>query len=291
MLASLPLLLVLGTAWGGAAEHGALIAGLAGCASCHTAADGAPYAGGYAIDTKFGTFYGPNITPDPDLGIGEWTEADLHTALREGKSPSGKTYYPSFPYPAFTKLTDDDIADLYAFLRTVEPATRPNRPHELHRPYRGRDVLGPWRMLAFRPGAWQPDPERDDALDRGGYLVEAVGHCGECHTPRDAIGKPRNGRALAGNSDPPEPAPNITPHDDALGDWSEQDWILFLQTGMTPEGDFVGGVMRDVVEKGTALLSEADRAAIATWMRAVTPRPDRGRAESTEGTQDEEEDW
>lgn len=254
--------------------RGAVVAGLAGCASCHTAPGGEPYAGGYALETAYGVFHGPNITPDPEHGIGAWSWTDFVDALRRGRSPKGQHYYPAFPYAAYTGMRDQDLVDLWAYLQTVPPVARPDEPHALTR-YRKRGALAFWKLLELDKGALPVDPEVDPQLDRGRYLVEAVGHCGECHTPRNGIGGLRDRHALAGHDAPPEPGPNITPHADGLADWSLDDWETFLELGMLPDGDFVGGEMLRLVEQGTSQLSAEDRRAVARWMiEGVQPRPD-----------------
>lgn len=258
---------------GGDAARGEVLAGLGGCAACHTADDGAPYAGGHAVVTRFGTFYGSNLTPDPEHGLGRWSFADFVRAMREGLAPDGHAYWPAFPYPAFTGSSDADLVDLWAYLRTLPPDSSPDRPHAVRPLYDRPSSLALWRSLGFRPGPWTDDPERDDAWNRGAYLVRTIGHCGECHTPRGGVGVPRRGRELAGSDDPR--APNLTPHADGLGDWTEGDLVDFLESGMTPEGDVVGGHMGRVVELGTAQLTDADRAAIAAYLRAVPARPSR----------------
>ncbi len=264
---------------GGDASRGAVLSGLAGCAACHTPPERGPDgarregAGGFALVTEFGTFYGPNLTPDPVHGIGSWTYEDWERALRQGKSPEGRPYYPSFPYTATTGLDDQDLRDLWAWARALPPDPRPDTPHALTR-YRQRSVLGLWRMLGFRQG-WRPPAEAatDPELARGAYLAEVVGHCGACHTPRGATGIPRARHALAGTRQPPEPGPNLTPHPDGLGHWSMGDWLTLLADGMTPEGDIVGGEMWRVVRDGTSKLPEADRRALARWLLAQPGRP------------------
>lgn len=263
-----------GTAHAADVAHGEVLAGVAGCASCHTADDGAPYAGGYAIETKFGTFYGPNITPDPKDGIGAWTEDDFVRAMRRGRSPKGHLFYPAFPYTAFTEMTDGDLADLWAYLRTLKPVAQPDEPHDLHGIYKARGlVMAFWRMVGFHPGPYESDPDRSEQWNRGAYLVQAVGHCGECHTPRNGIGVPKKDETFAGFEGPPEKAPNITPSDDGIGRWSHEDVLSFLQLGILPNGDFVGGGMGHVVYEGTSKLSADDREAIATYLASVPPRP------------------
>jgi len=253
----------------GSAEHGQELAGLAGCAACHTAEGGTPYAGGHGVETPFGTFYGSNLTPDAEHGLGAWSYADFEQAMRHGRDPQGTPYWPAFPFTSFQRMSDADLRDLWAWLRTLPPSPTPDLPHETRR---GRWQLGFWRPLAFRDrGVFEPDPDRSPEWNRGRYLVDAVGHCGECHTPRGAIGGLKRRRYLGGSDLEPEPGPNITPHPDALGDWSVDDWVTFFELGMTAEGDFVGGEMGRVIEQGTATLSAADRQAMATYLVSIEP--------------------
>jgi mono/diheme cytochrome c family protein len=252
----------------GDADRGAALAELAGCAACHTAEGGVPYAGGHRVETPFGTFVGSNLTPHPEQGLGAWTYRDFERAMRRGRSPEGRPYWPAFPYTSFTGLTDQDLADLWAHLQTLEADPQGVPPH---RTARGRWQAGLWRLLAFHPrGPFRPDPDRSQAWNRGAYLGRHVAHCGECHTPRGAIGGLKRGRELGGSDLEPEPGPNLTPHPDALGDWSREDWRTFLTLGMTAEGDFVGGEMARVTE-ATAALPEADREALITWLMDLEP--------------------
>lgn len=270
--------LLLGTALAtepvGDPARGAVLAGLAGCEACHTAPHGTPYAGGHALHTAYGTFYGPNITPDPDQGIGRWTWADFVAAMRRGRSPQGRHYYPAFPYGSYTGMSDRDLVDLWAWLRALPADDRPDQPHELTR-YRRRGALAFWKLLELKKGPLRARGDLDEELNRGRYLVQAVGHCGECHTPRSGIGGLKQRHALAGSETEPEPGPNITPHEDALGHWSLEDWLTFLELGMLPDGDLVGGEMLRLVERGTARITARDRRAIARWMmEGVEARPD-----------------
>lgn len=241
--------------------------------ACHTADDGAPNAGGHAIETRFGTFYGPNITPDPEHGVGAWSFDDFKQAMRHGRRPDGKSYYPAFPYPSYTQMTDEDLQHLWAWMQSVDADPRPNQDHDLRPGYRSRALLPLWRLTGFRRGPFQPDASEPEDVSRGRYLGEAIGHCGDCHTPRGRLGQPRRRLALAGSQDPPHNGPNLTPHPDGLGDWSESDLLTFFSFGMTPEGDFVGGHMMRIVEEGTARLSDEDRTALTAWLRSVRPRP------------------
>ncbi|HVB15793.1 MAG TPA: cytochrome c, partial [Stellaceae bacterium] len=247
--------------------RGAYLANAADCVACHTDAahGGKPYAGGRALATPFGTFYAPNITPDRETGIGRWSEAQFLRALRDGVRPDGRNLFPVFPYPSFSKITDADAQALYAYLFSRPPVRQPNRPHELSFPVSWRFLQSGWKLLFFAPGPFRPVPGRSPEYNRGAYLVTALAHCGECHTPRNWLGAMETGRFLAGTSAGPDgkAVPNITPdHKTGIGDWSEGDIVTVLATGQTPDFDYVGGAMAEVV-KSTARLSEADRRAIA----------------------------
>ena len=286
-------LLLGGAAWAdppGDPAWGEILAGLGECGACHTAEGGAPYAGGYAIRTRFGTFYGPNLTPDPETGIGTWTYADFSRAMREGRDEEGHALWPAFPYPSFTRLTDADLADLWAWLRAQEPVRAPNRPHEIRPRYNSRLLLGIWRMIAFDQGAFEPDPDRDPAWNRGAYLGTSIGHCGECHSPRGAFGQVRRHRALAGQSDPPEPAPNLTPSSEGIGSWTEADLTNLLEYGEKPDGDVLGGEMARIVREGSSRLSPEDRAAIVSWLVSLRPWP-RHEPPPAPPVEEEEEPW
>lgn len=265
-----------------AIRRGEYIFRAAGCSGCHTdvKGGGAPLAGGRALKTPFGTLYGPNITPDPDHGIGGWTLDDFTRALREGLSPAGGYYYPAFPFTSYSGMTDADIADLWVYLQSVPASPEPRLEHDLNFPYSMRWLLGPWRGLYFEPAPRDtelpapPALENADAWRRGAYLVRAIVHCGECHTPRGALGARDGTRELAGNAQGPDgdPAPNITPHDPTgIGAWSVEDVVDYLEIGMKPDGDFAQGAMADVIEHSTGMLSDDDRQAIATWLATVAP--------------------
>lgn len=247
----------------------------ADCTACHTDAKGggAPLAGGRPIDTPFGRFYGPNITPDKATGIGAWSEADFRRALRQGIGKNGEYLFPVFPFTSFTGMTDQDIADLYAYLRSRPAVARPDHPHELKPPFGWRFLLVAWRALFFEEGPLAPVPGRSDEWNRGRYLAEAVAHCEECHTPRNVLGALDHRRAYAGNPKGPDgqKAPNITSDaETGIGKWSLEDVTDLLKTGQTPDMDFVGSGMAEVV-KGTGLLSDADRHAIAVYIKSLPP--------------------
>ena len=254
--------------------RGAYILRAAGCASCHTdaAGGGAFLAGGRMLSSPWGAIAAPNITPDAETGIGGWSDEDFVRALREGKSPSGRTYYPAFPYTAYTRMRREDMLDLKAYLDTVEPVTAPNRPHELRFPFSVRLFLHPWRWIFFERGTDEPDAGTDERVARGRYLVEALGHCAECHTPRNMLGATKRARHMAGSRYGPGglSVPNITPDaETGIGAWSELDLVFFLRTGFTPSGDDVQGEMREAIDDGLRHLTQADLEAIAAYLKSL----------------------
>jgi mono/diheme cytochrome c family protein len=254
----------------GDAQRGRYLSKAAGCEGCHTeAVDKAiAYAGGRALETPFGTFYGPNITPHPEAGVGRWTEAEFVRALRHGTSPGGSSYYPAFPYPSFTGMADQDIRDLWAYLRTLPPSDRKSRAHDLRMPYSWRPLNTFWKMLFFKPGPLASDPKLNDVQNRGRYLVQALGHCGECHTPRNFLGAPVGSRHLAGGKGPSDKKiPSITPA--RLKSWSDADMKHFFATGELPDGDTVSETMAEVVRNTTSQLTPQDVDAIIAYLRVV----------------------
>lgn len=263
-----------------AAERGQYLLAAAGCVSCHTEdRDGAPaLAGGRALATPFGTFYSPNITPDRETGIGRWSEADFVTALREGTGPGGEHYFPVFPYPAYAGMSREDAVAIWAHLRSLAPVKRANRAHDLPWYLGTRLAAAAWKLLFFRSQRFAPDPERSGEWNRGAYLVRHLGHCGECHTPRNAFGAPESGAELAGNPDGPEDkrVPNITPDPaSGIGDWTTSDIETFLEIGMLPDGDFAGAGMGEVIDDNTSQLTPGDRRAIATYLQSVPAQASR----------------
>ncbi|MEW6330619.1 MAG: cytochrome c [Pseudomonadota bacterium] len=246
----------------------------AGCAGCHTDTDnqGAPLAGGRALHTPFGVFYTSNITPDPDTGIGRWSENDFVRALREGISPRGEHYYPAFPYTSYTQLSDADLHAMWTWLRGLKPVRQVNKPHALPWYLRWRATLNVWKWMFFDPGPYQPQADKPPAWNRGAYLANAVTHCAECHTPRNLLGGLKRSRWLAGNRDGVDDAkiPNITPdRKTGIGRWSESDIAAYLETGMTPDGDFAGDAMAEVIDNSTSHLSADDRRAIAIYIKSL----------------------
>ena len=258
----------------GDAKRGEYLAKAGGCVGCHTEArEGAmPFAGGRALKTPFGTFFGPNITPHAGAGIGRWSEADFVRAMREGRRPDGAHYYPAFPYPSFTRITDADLRDLWAYLRSLPPNAQPSRAHELGLFYRARFTLAVWKWLFFEPGPFQPDAQKNATVNRGAYLVQALGHCGECHTPRNFLGGPKKDRLLAGAKLPDGGgAPNLTPT--RLKDWSDGELRDVLKSGLLPDGDVLGETMGEVVRNTTSQLTAPDLDALMAYLRALPPLP------------------
>ena len=258
-----------------AVARGRYLADAADCVGCHTdvAHDGKPYAGGRAIATPFGTFYSPNITADPETGIGGWSDSDFLGALRDGVRPDGINFFPAFPYPSFTKITDADALAIKAYLFSLPPVRQANRQHEVSFPFSWRFLLNGWKLLFFDPGPFRPTQGRSEESNRGAYLVTALAHCGECHTPRNWLGAMEESRFLAGNPHGPDdkPVPNITPdRERGIGNWTLEDIERVLTDGHTPDFDEVGGAMVEVV-KSTARLTPQDRHAIAVFLQSVPP--------------------
>lgn len=249
------------------------------CGVCHTADDGEPLAGGRPIESPYGTFYSTNITPDVEQGIGGWSDEDFVRALREGVAPDGRHYYPAFPYTSFTRLTADDMLALKAYLDSREPVAQPNRDHDLVWYASWRWPLGLWKWLYFEPGAFEPDPERSESWNRGAYLAEAATHCAECHSPRGLLGAIQEDARYTGAEAGVEGGgtPDITPNkQDGIGGWTADMLVFYLDVGMDPDGDFAGGIMARVIDRGTARLSAADRAAIAEYILSLPARPGGG---------------
>ncbi|ANL75755.1 cytochrome-c domain-containing protein (plasmid) [Rhizobium phaseoli] len=258
----------------GDAERGRLVFAAGGCASCH-ASPGQPdrlkLGGDLALASPYGTFRVPNISPDPQAGIGSWSVADLANALIAGVSPSGRHYYPVFPYASYTGMTLDDVRDLYAYLHTLRPVAERPQPHDIDPIFRIRRFVGFWKLLFFHQGRPGRNPLGDPMHDRGAYLVEALGHCAECHSSRNIFGaiKPKTRFAGGVSSEGVGFNPNITP--EGIGSWSEQDIAEMLRSGKTPDHGYVGWSMADVVEN-TSELPEPDRIAMARYLKSLPPR-------------------
>ena len=250
-----------------------------GCASCHAAPDAAgdalkTLAGGQALPSPFGTFHMPNISPDPQHGIGAWTLAQFGDAMTRGVGKDGEHLYPSFPYNSYARMTPQDINDLFGYLKTLPASTTDAPGHDLPFPFNIRLVLGGWKFLYFDKGEPRVDIANANAqVVRGQYLVEGPGHCGECHTPRDALGGFMKGQWLAGGPNPEGEGrvPDLRPESQAIGSWSEADIANYLETGFTPDFDSAGGSMVKV-QQNMARLPAEDRQAIAAYLKAL-PSP------------------
>jgi len=273
-LASFALLLAGSAFADGDAKHGQYLIKAGGCVACHTAdkKDAVPFAGGRALKTPFGTFYGPNITPDPKAGLGKWTEADFIRAVRMGERPDGSNYFPAFPYPSFTKIKDGDLRDMWAYLRTLPPSAEPSKEHDLWFFFGWRWLVGVWKWLYFAPGPFADVPGLTPIAERGAYLVQALGHCSECHTPRNFMGGPKMSRFLAGGKGPDgKDVPNLTPT--GLKKWSDSDLKDFLASGITPDGDVPAEAMGEVIKNTTGQLTPDDLAAVLAYLRTLPPLP------------------
>ena len=280
------LLLIAGSGAASAAEadavaRGAYLAAAAGCDQCHTdgAHGGAPYAGGRRFSDADGTVISPNITPDPATGIGAWSDRDFVRAMRWGIAPDDSHYLPIFPFPFFNALSDGDLVDLKAFLDSLPAVSRPDQ-----RAAEGLSLVaraGAAVMVAATAfaGPWHPDPARDPVWNRGAYLVATVGRCADCHSPHKRLGVRDADAFLAGTTSGPggKKVPNITPDQKTgIGKWSEGEIAALLTDGETPEFDFVGGAMAEIV-KNTARLTDADRRAIAAFVKSVPAKPFAGK--------------
>ena len=250
----------------GYAPDGEAVFHAAGCGSCHAAEGTDALAGGKAFVTEFGTFYAPNISSHWEHGIGQWTRLEFADAMLAGVSPQGEHYFPAFPYSSYTKMEPQDVADLFAYMRGLSDDATPSRPHELDFPYNFRRPVGIWKAL-YLSDDWQLQGDLDPELERGRYLVEALGHCAECHTPRTGLGGLDTDQWMRGAANPSGDGRIPSIHPDDLG-WSAQDIAIYLDSGFTPDFDTVGGSMVDVVDN-TAKLTDEDRDAIAAYLLAL----------------------
>jgi mono/diheme cytochrome c family protein len=249
--------------------RGAYLARAGDCVACHTARGGVPYAGGRSIATPFGELVAPNITPDRESGIGAWSADDFWNALHNGRGRDGRLLYPAFPYTNYTKVARDDADALFAYLRSLAPQRRPNEAHRLRFPYDQQWALASWRLLYFTPGVMAPAAGKSADWQRGAYLVEGLGHCGACHSARNALGSTSG--ALSGGLIPTVGwyAPSLTASSEAgLGGWDTRHIVQLLRTGVAPEGA-VFGPMTEVVANSLQYLSGADVAAMAVYLKSL----------------------
>lgn len=246
-----------------------------GCASCHAAPKSKGDArfvlgGGLELKTPFGIFRAPNISPDGDNGIGNWSNSDFATAMLKGVNPAGAHYFPAFPYTSYARMNNQDVMDLWAFLKTLPKTTNKVADHDVPFPFNIRRAVGLWKWLYFKPGKVLEIADATPQIARGQYLVEGPGHCGECHTQRNFLGGMDYSRWLAGGKAPEgdEFIANITPHKTGIGDWSVEDIAYSLESGFTPSFDTFGSSMVEVQEN-MAELPAKDREAIAAYLKAV----------------------
>ena len=255
--------------------NGETVFHIAGCASCHAApkAEGEAklvLAGGARFETEFGVFIAPNISTDPEHGIGGWSEAEFLNAVLNGVSPDGAHYYPAFPYASYARMTVSDAADLWVYMQTLPASATPSLPSEIGFPFNIRRGLGLWKWLHIKTGSIQEIGEADPVLARGRYLVEGPGHCGECHTPRDVTGGMVLANWLHGapNPDGDGRIPALAGPNSKMAEWSESDIAEYLRSGFTPDYDVAGGGMVAVIEN-TSKLSDEDRMAIAAYLKSL----------------------
>lgn len=257
-------------------KRGAYLAAAGNCVSCHTSEGGQPFAGGLEFETPFGTIYSTNITSDPEAGIGQWSLEDFTAAMRQGKRPDGAHLYPVFPYTSYTKVSDEDIAAIYAYLKTVAPVGLAPPENELGFPYNQRWTLGLWKMMFFDEERFEPQPGQTEEWNRGAYLVEGLGHCGMCHTPRNFLGASKADLAMTGGTYMTRfegrlsawSAPNLTAATSGLAMWSVDDITDYLKLGVSHRAG-VFGPMNEVVVNSTRHMTREDVRAMAVYLKSL----------------------
>ncbi|TLX60420.1 cytochrome c [Stutzerimonas nosocomialis] len=252
--------------------RGEYLARAGNCLSCHTREGGAPFAGGVPFETPFGTLYSTNITPDRDTGLGQWSDEDFVRALHEGIGRRGEHLYPAFPYTAYTKMSRDDVLAIKQYLDGLEPVAYQPPENRLRFPFNQRATLAAWKLVNFEAGRFQPDPNASDEVNRGAYLSDAVGHCGECHTPRTFTQGLDKQRHYAGATQQGWTAWNITSHARGIGDWSQDKLVRYLSTGHQRGEAVAGGPMAEVVSDSLSWLSDEDIRAIASYLKQLPAR-------------------
>ena len=257
-------------------ERGKYLVQAGDCMACHTAPGGKPYAGGRAVATPFGTIYSPNLTPDRDTGIGNWSDDDFYQAMHNGIAPDGQRLYPAFPYPYFTRMTREDVLAIFAYLQTLQPVTNKRPPLEIVWPLKYRVFLRGWDWLFFQAGTFQADPQKSAEWNRGAYLVEGAGHCGACHTPKNTLGGDQASHSLQGGQLQNWFAPQIANGArTGIGSWSEDDVVEYLKTGRNARSGATG-LMAEVVANSTSKLTDADLHGMAVYIKdqsAAAPAP------------------
>ncbi|ATA52701.1 alcohol dehydrogenase [Variovorax boronicumulans] len=264
-------------------ERGRYLALAGNCAGCHTTRGGQPYAGGVPLETPFGTIYATNLTPNATHGIGGWSSAHFWRAMHNGRSKDGRLLYPAFPYPNFTQVTREDSDALYAYLRSVAPATTENKAHRLRFPYDTQAALAVWRALSFKPQPFVANANKPAEWNRGAYLVGGLGHCIACHGSRNSLGATETKLGLSGGLIAVENwyAPSLAdPHEAGVADWPAADVVALLKSGTAPRGS-VMGPMADVVFRSTQYLSDADLGAMAIYLKDLPEAVKKGAPEAT----------
>ncbi|HEX2528103.1 MAG TPA: cytochrome c [Geminicoccus sp.] len=254
-------------------ERGEYLARAADCAACHTLASGKPYAGGLPFKLPFGTIYASNITPDKQTGIGDWTDAEFVRAMQHGIDRDGQNLYPAFPYASYALMSTEDLLAIKDYLFSMEPVRKETPPSELSFPYNQRYLMRAWNLL-FVPGdRLTPDPERPADWNRGAYLVEAMGHCGECHTPRNLLFAQDSGKKFAGAVTAGWKAYNISSDKETgIGNWTDQQLADYLAQGHAEGRGAASGSMAEVVEYSTQYLTQDDIRAMVAYLRTVPPQ-------------------
>lgn len=260
-------------------ERGEYLAAAGNCASCHTTEGGEFMAGGLPFETPFGTLFSTNISPDTQTGIGTWSELDFRNSMRHGVRPNGEHLYPAFPYTAFTKVTDSDISAIYAYLKSLPPVRQASFENSLSFPFNQRPLMAIWKKLFLEPGSFLSDAEQSEQRNRGAYLVEALGHCSACHSPRNLLGAEKTALAMGGGeyidvvheeTKRPWSAPNLTATERGLDLWSEADLQAYLKTA---RNGFIEsfGPMNEVIINSTSKLSDSDIAAMSDYLKSLPP--------------------
>jgi mono/diheme cytochrome c family protein len=253
-------------------ERGEYLARAGDCVSCHTTPGGAPMAGGLRLDTPFGYMLSPNITPDADTGIGRWSSDDFYRALHAGVNKRGHDMYPTMPYDFYTRVARADVDAIYAYLRTVPPVRNAVEVNHLHFPFDQRWSMGAWRELYFSEGVYRPDPARSAAWNRGAYLVEGLGHCSDCHSPRNLLGGIEKSRDFTGAVIDGWFALDLTSDiATGLGTWSAADIANYLKTGVGKGTTTTLGPMAEVIRNSTSHLTDDDRLAMAEYLKSIPP--------------------
>ncbi|ADV13194.1 c-type cytochrome [Mesorhizobium ciceri] len=242
---------------------------LGDCAGCHTRAEGKPLAGGLPLETPFGALVPPNITPDRETGIGSWSEADFRSMMKSGIGHNGVRLYPAMPYPAYTRMNDRDISDLWAYLTTVQPVSNKVEANQLPFPLNIRLAMLGWNALNFTEASFQPDPSKPAEWNRGAYIVQGAGHCGTCHSPKSFLGADKDSEFLQGASLQGWFAPDITNNaQSGLGKWSEEDLVKYLKTGVNAHS-IASGPMAEAIENSTSKMTDPDLKAVAVYLKSL----------------------